>query len=131
MVSLKRLIGMARKWQIMAGIKRREISPPTDKMRHKVADKGHFVVYTIDKTRFVVPLTCLRNNVFRELLRMSEEHFGLPTDGPIILPCEAPFMEYVLSLELHHALQIVPSFDFGFGSNCLAHVSAPHALTLA
>ncbi|QCD98764.1 SAUR family protein [Vigna unguiculata] len=72
-------------------------------MAIKRRQKGHFVVYTIDKARFVLPLTYLRNNVFRELLRMSEEHLGLPTQGPIILPCHAPFMDYLLSLLRKHA----------------------------
>ncbi|TKY57587.1 Auxin-responsive protein SAUR62 [Spatholobus suberectus] len=107
-------------------------------MRHnKVADKGHFVVYTIDKGRFVVPLTYLRNNIFRELFRMSEEHFGLPTDGPIILPCDAPFMEYVVSLirkhaslELENAVQLVASFGFGSICHCLPPVSAAQDLAV-
>ncbi|KAI9181161.1 hypothetical protein LWI28_012008 [Acer negundo] len=29
---------------------------------------------------------------------MSEEEFGLPGNGPIMLPCDAAFMEYALSL---------------------------------
>ncbi|RDY12996.1 Auxin-responsive protein SAUR62, partial [Mucuna pruriens] len=116
----------------MAGIKRREISLPRNRTRHMVADKGHFVVYTIDKKRFVVPLTYLKNNIFRELFRMSEEHLGLPTDGPIILPCDAPFMEYVVSLvrkhaslELENAVQLVASLAFGSNCHCLTHVP-PH-----
>ena len=52
-----------------------------------VADKGHFVVYTTDKRRFVVPLMYLNNEIFRELLKMSEDEFELPNDGPITLPC--------------------------------------------
>ncbi|KAL5791250.1 hypothetical protein ACOSQ2_006138 [Xanthoceras sorbifolium] len=33
-----------------------------------------------------------------ELLRMSEEEFGIPTNGPITLPCDSTFLKYVLSL---------------------------------
>ncbi|KAF3446871.1 hypothetical protein FNV43_RR12051 [Rhamnella rubrinervis] len=62
------------------------------------AHKGHFVVYSADNKRFVVPLTYLKCNIFRELLRMSEEEFGLPRDGPITLPCDAASMEYIVSL---------------------------------
>ncbi|KAK0576895.1 hypothetical protein LWI29_025018 [Acer saccharum] len=76
----------------MAGIvgDRRTISLPRN---HRLANKGHFVVYSVDKKRFVVPLAYLHTSVFRELLRMSEEEFGLPRDGPIVLPCEAAFLE--------------------------------------
>ncbi|KAI9200038.1 hypothetical protein LWI28_001800 [Acer negundo] len=79
----------------MAGIvdDRRTISLPRN---HRLADKGHFVVYSVDKKRFVVPLAYLHTSVFRELLRMSEEEFGLPRDGPIVLPCEAAFLEDVI-----------------------------------
>nr|DAD41767.1 TPA_asm: hypothetical protein HUJ06_016090 [Nelumbo nucifera] len=47
---------------------------------------------------------CRKNrNIFRELFRMSEEEFGLPRNGPITLPCDAAFMEYVVSLVQGHA----------------------------
>ncbi|TXG49786.1 hypothetical protein EZV62_025661 [Acer yangbiense] len=60
-------------------------------------NKGHFVVHTVDKTRyFTVPLEYLIKNVFRELLRMSEEEFGISTNGPITLPSNRTFMEYIL-----------------------------------
>lgn len=111
MISLKKLIDMARKWKKMAGIGRRTISIPI--IRHRVADKGHFVVYTIDKKRFVVPLVYLRSRIFEELFRMSEEEFGLPKDGPITLPCDAAFLEYAVlvvqmsvSVELEKALLV-------------------------
>ncbi|KAG7971527.1 hypothetical protein I3843_07G138800 [Carya illinoinensis] len=112
MISLKKLIDMARKWKKMAGIGRRTISIPI--IRHRVADKGHFVVYTIDKNRFVVPLVYLRSRIFEELFRMSEEEFGLPKDGPITLPCDAAFLEYAVlvvqrsvSVELEKAILLV------------------------
>lgn len=97
MVSLKKLIAMARKWKKMAGIGRRMISFPV-LISRRVADKGHFVVYTADKKRFVVPLAYLSSKIFQELFRMSEEEFGLPRDGPITFACDAAFMEYVVSL---------------------------------
>ncbi|XP_059434898.1 auxin-responsive protein SAUR64-like [Corylus avellana] len=97
MINPKRLIAMAKKWQRIAANKRKRISYP--KAESSVANKeGHFVVYTTDNKRFVVPLEYLSQNVFRELLRMSEEEFGLPGNGPITLPCESAFMEYVVSL---------------------------------
>lgn len=36
--------------------------------------------------------------IFRELFRMAEEEFGLPSDLPITIPCEAVFMDYLISL---------------------------------
>ncbi|KAJ0964011.1 hypothetical protein J5N97_029133 [Dioscorea zingiberensis] len=63
-----------------------------------VAEKGHFNVYTLEGKRFMVPLAYLDNNIFKELLRISEEEFGLPCGGPITLPCDAASMDYVLSL---------------------------------
>ncbi|KAM0945334.1 putative small auxin-up RNA [Dioscorea sansibarensis] len=63
-----------------------------------IAEKGHFFVYTSEEKRFMVPLSYLTNNIFRELLKISEEEFGLPGDGPITLPYDAASMEYVLSM---------------------------------
>ncbi|KAA3482241.1 Auxin-responsive protein SAUR36 [Gossypium australe] len=91
MVSTKILIMMARKWQKLAAIGRRRITS-------SLVDKGHFVIYTIDQKRFVIPLAYLRNTIFVELLKMSEEEFGLPSDGPITLPCDSVAMNYFLSL---------------------------------
>ncbi|KAL6011844.1 hypothetical protein ACLOJK_002310 [Asimina triloba] len=62
-----------------------------------VAEKGHFVVYTNDRMRFVVPLEYLSSSIFKELLRKSEDEFGLSCGGPITLPLPADFMEYTLS----------------------------------
>lgn len=62
-----------------------------------VAEKGHFVVYTTDEKRFVFPLIYLNNNIFLELLKLSEEEFGLSSDGPITLPCDAVFMDKIAS----------------------------------
>ncbi|KAB2091866.1 hypothetical protein E1A91_A03G228100v1 [Gossypium mustelinum] len=91
MVSTKILIRKARKWQKLAAIGRRRITS-------SLVDKGHFVIYTIDQKRFVIPLAYLRNTIFVELLKMSEEEFGLPSDGPITLPCDSVAMNYILSL---------------------------------
>ncbi|KAL2254927.1 UNVERIFIED_CONTAM: Auxin-responsive protein SAUR62 [Sesamum indicum] len=50
----------------------------------------------------IPPQKCRRkaisSSIFRELLRMSEEEFGLPSDGPITLACDLEFMGYVASL---------------------------------
>ncbi|KAF8377737.1 hypothetical protein HHK36_031122 [Tetracentron sinense] len=92
MVSPKRLIAMARKWGKLAAMGRRRISLP--KATNGLADRGHFIVYTTDNKRFLVPLPYLSSKIFRELFKMSEDEFGLPSDGPITLPCDAVFLEY-------------------------------------
>nr|GMC80534.1 auxin-responsive protein SAUR68-like [Ipomoea batatas] len=115
----KKLIKLAKKWQKFAAIRRNRISFPslnddTDNCSTSSAvSKGHFVVYTADQMRFVVPLSYLENEIIRQLLNMSEEVFGLPSDGPITLPCDAAFMNYIISLlsrglskELENALLI-------------------------
>ncbi|KAJ0960311.1 hypothetical protein J5N97_001882 [Dioscorea zingiberensis] len=100
------LLRMAKTWQKVAGLRRKISSPRADacsdfnscSTSSSVAEKGHFNVYTLEGKRFMVPLAYLDNNIFKELLRISEEEFGLPCGGPITLPCDAASMEYALSL---------------------------------
>ncbi|KAJ7971580.1 Auxin-responsive protein [Quillaja saponaria] len=75
-MNLKKLVKISKKRQIMA------------------TNKSHFVVYSGDQKRFEVPLEYLSKDVFRELLKMSEEEFGLTT-LPIKLTCDGVFLEYV------------------------------------
>ena len=105
MISPKKLIKMAKKWQRRAALGRKRISSPrtnadmdADNCSTSVADKGHFVVYTTDRRRFMIPLVYLNNNIFRELFKMSEEEFGLQSDGPIMVPRDSVFMQYILPL---------------------------------
>lgn len=86
MLTPKKLVKMARKW-------RREAAKGGSTT---IANKGHFVVYTADHNRFVIPLHYLDNIIFRELLKMSEDEFGLPTNGPITLPCDSSLMNYLV-----------------------------------
>ncbi|KAL6963634.1 hypothetical protein U1Q18_034641 [Sarracenia purpurea var. burkii] len=78
MISSKKLLKMARKWQKLATISRKRISFPRTKGHF---DEGHFVVYTADQRRFVIPLAYLNTELFRELLKMAEEEYGLPSHG--------------------------------------------------
>lgn len=104
MINSKKLIEIVRKWQRLAAIGRKRISFTRTRERFGdcnpsiIVDKGHFVVYTADQQRFVIPLAYLSNAIFRELLKMAEEEHGLPSDGPITLPCDAVFIEYAVSL---------------------------------
>ncbi|XP_009618913.1 auxin-responsive protein SAUR68-like [Nicotiana tabacum] len=120
MISTKKLIKMARRWQKFVAKQRKRISLPrndsdTDSrstFSSSIVEKGHFVVYTADQARFVIPLAYLENEVIRQLLNMSEEEFGLQSGGPITLPFDSDFMDYIISLikksvaasELHKAL---------------------------
>ncbi|KAJ3672359.1 hypothetical protein LUZ60_007080 [Juncus effusus] len=72
----------------------------TKKLERKVSfgRKGHVVVYTIDGERFMVPLDYLNSKIFGELFRLSEEEYGLPIEGPIVLPCDSSFMNCALHL---------------------------------
>lgn len=94
MINSKRLTELARKWEKMAAMEHRRIQ--------SMATKGYSAVYTAEYLRFSIPLEFLSKSVFRELLGMSKEEFGLPTSGPITVPCESGFLEYVMSLLRGH-----------------------------
>ncbi|CAL5328849.1 hypothetical protein ACSBR2_019689 [Camellia fascicularis] len=111
MISSKKLIKMARKWQKVAAISQKRIIFPrttrgvddADNCNTSTVQKGHFAVYTADQRRFVIPLAYLDTGIFKELLKMAEEEYGLPSHGPITLPCDAVFMQYAVSLIRRHA----------------------------
>lgn len=63
-----------------------------------VGKKGHFVFYSVDNKRFVVPLAYLNTAIFKELLKLAEAEFGLRRDGPITLPFSAAFLDRLVSL---------------------------------
>ncbi|XWS55148.1 hypothetical protein CRYUN_Cryun10bG0149900 [Craigia yunnanensis] len=106
MISAKKLIKLARKWQTMAAIRRKRITLPRTTedadtnscSTSSVVEKGHFVVYSVDQKRFVLPLEYLKNEIIMQLFNLEEEEFGLPGNGLLILPCDATFMEYVIAL---------------------------------
>ncbi|KAK1324249.1 hypothetical protein QJS10_CPA01g00301 [Acorus calamus] len=104
MIKSKRLIEMARKWHRTASLGRRRRISLGARARAvaAIANEGHFVVYTVDGKRFVVPLAYLGSPIFKRLLRMSEEEFGFPgsggVNGRITLPYDAAVMNYVLLL---------------------------------
>lgn len=128
MISAKKLIRMARKWQKIASIGSKRISFPRSKgtmdrstfSPWSVADKGHFVVYSTDRIRFVIPLVYLQNTIFRELFRMSAEEFGFSRNGPIMLPCDAVFIKYILSSLMTRGLahDVEQALLFSINSSC-------------
>ncbi|KAJ6370343.1 hypothetical protein OIU76_028588 [Salix suchowensis] len=110
MISAKKLIKLARKWQKLAAIGRKRITLPhpferTDARSCSISsttEKGHFVVYSTDQKRFLLPLKYLNSNIVRDLLKIAEEEFGLPSDGPLTLPCDSDLLKYVFSLIKNH-----------------------------
>ncbi|CAL9216683.1 unnamed protein product [Arabidopsis halleri] len=100
MMNTKKLIKMAKKWQQRAALHRKRISFQRSSTAtiSTAAEKGCFVVYTSDKTRFAFPISYLSNSVFQEILKISEEEFGLSTEGPITLPFDSVFLEYLIKL---------------------------------
>ncbi|OMO91986.1 Auxin responsive SAUR protein [Corchorus olitorius] len=99
-----KIIKLARKWQKMTAMGRKRISAPKTInadcfiIASLTSNKGHFVVYTMDRRRFTMPLSYLSNNIFLQLFKMSEEEFGLSSNEPITLPCDAEFMDYLVCL---------------------------------
>ncbi|CAN6464266.1 unnamed protein product [Victoria cruziana] len=104
MISTKKLVQLARKWQKMAARGRKRISfgvvPKSNTRKNvvPVAEKGHFVAYASDGKRYTVPLAYLQLSIFQELLKMAEEEFGLNIDGAITFPCDSAVVDYVMSL---------------------------------
>ncbi|GAA0142708.1 hypothetical protein LIER_03544 [Lithospermum erythrorhizon] len=112
MVSTKKLIKMAKKWQKFAATQRKRILFPkevenvnedrfafnTPTTSSTKQDNGCFVVYSADQQRFRIPLNYLNNEIFKELLKMSEEEFGLPSEGPIILSVDGKILEYIIGM---------------------------------
>jgi len=101
MMNTKKLLKMAKKWQQRAALRRKRISfhRSTDTTSSSTAaEKGCFVVYTSDRIRFAFPISYLSNSVIQELLKISEEQFGIPTEGPITLPFDSVFLEYLIRL---------------------------------
>ncbi|WMV53105.1 hypothetical protein MTR67_046490 [Solanum verrucosum] len=143
-ISTKKLIKMVRKWQKFAAMQRKRISFPRNgsdaeicsTSASSIVEKGHFVLYTIDQVRFVIPLAYLENESIQQLLNMSEEEFGLPSGGPITLPCDSAFMDYIISLvkkgvtagDLHKALLLsIPSCCY---STSYSHLESGNQLLL-
>ncbi|KAK3037725.1 hypothetical protein RJ639_031096 [Escallonia herrerae] len=121
MINSKKLIKMAKKWQRIAAMGRKRIS--SSGRSASVTDKGHFVVYTTDQKRYVFPLVYLDNYIFRELLKVSEEEYGLSTNGPIVFPCDAVFMDYAITLIQKRTTQVEKALLMSIASRCSSSYS--------
>ncbi|QHN99552.1 Auxin-responsive protein [Arachis hypogaea] len=110
MISTKKMIQIASKWQRQAAKQRKRIQWRKGQENYvskeegfggawaTKAEKGHFVVYSTDKRRFVLPLVYLSNKIFIELFKLAEEEFGLCSNVPLMLPFDATLIEYVITL---------------------------------
>ncbi|KAK8625293.1 hypothetical protein V6N13_090167 [Hibiscus sabdariffa] len=61
--------------------------------KSSVVDKGCFAIYSMNKRHLVIPYSATA--IFHKLLKMSEEEFGLPSDGLIALSCDSVIMNHV------------------------------------
>ncbi|GAB2279428.1 hypothetical protein Dimus_014068 [Dionaea muscipula] len=51
--------------------------------------KGHFVVYVGEnRSRFILPISCLDHHDFQNLLHQAEEEYGFKHERGITIPCE-------------------------------------------
>ncbi|KAF8405787.1 hypothetical protein HHK36_007865 [Tetracentron sinense] len=62
------------------------------------APKGHFVVYVgSEMKRFVVPTSYLKNPIFQQLLEKAAEEFGFDKQKSIVLPCDEPTFQRLIT----------------------------------
>ncbi|KAL4186533.1 hypothetical protein AMTRI_Chr09g14550 [Amborella trichopoda] len=130
MMNSKRVMETARKWKKQA--MRISLKTTTSEKVGLVADEGHFIIYTIDGSRFMIPLAYLNQPIFRDLLLMAEEEFGFTGCGPLRVPCEAIVMEYIVSLLSKNVSKVLEKASFSMAS-CRAYLAflAVHRTTPA
>ncbi|XP_050226241.1 auxin-responsive protein SAUR36 [Mercurialis annua] len=80
--------------------------------------KGHFAVYTKEGKRFVVPVEYLNHPIFRVLLEMAEDEFGTRAQGPLQVPCEEEFLEYIFTLLKNNPYPEVENAFFSSMNTC-------------
>ncbi|WMV53115.1 hypothetical protein MTR67_046500 [Solanum verrucosum] len=84
MVSTKKLITMAKRWHKFAAKQRKRISFPRMEVKQTAAVHPH-------------PLE-LKRVILWYIQLIKHEEFGLPSGGPITLPSDSGFMNYIISL---------------------------------
>ncbi|KAG9442110.1 hypothetical protein H6P81_017964 [Aristolochia fimbriata] len=98
MINPKKLVGLVlRRNELSVMGKRRTKTHGRDEIIPD-ANKGYFVVYSNDGGRFGVPLEFLGSPLCKRLLRMSEDEFELYSNSPVVVRCEAGFIDNILSL---------------------------------
>ncbi|KAK5825556.1 hypothetical protein PVK06_020405 [Gossypium arboreum] len=92
MVSAKKLIKLVRKWEKMAAIRRKRITPSSATSdtganscnTSTTVEQGDFVVYSIDQKHFLLPLEYLKNEIVMELFNLAKEKPGLSGNKALI-----------------------------------------------
>ncbi|EEF39753.1 conserved hypothetical protein [Ricinus communis] len=139
MISAKKLLKLAKKWQMLAAIRRKRMSLPRTITRIDTsscsipakAEKGCFVVYSADQKRFLLPLEYLNNEVVSELFDIAEEVFGMPSNGPLTLPCDAELMEYAISLiKQKVSREVEQALLTSIASSCSSSFHLQHQATI-
>lgn len=98
MISLKKVIRNARRWQKIAAVRIKRISCSRITGKMKVDDNNpSFVERALEAFCDTISVSGQRN-LSRALQDVSEEEFGVSSDRPITLPCDCEYMDYILSL---------------------------------
>eukprot|EP01018_Ginkgo_biloba_P032866 Gb_39704 [translate_table: standard] len=112
-VLLKRIMKVANARKAISGIRRSLWSPnkcrssaspkysEEDELRILPTDvpEGHFVVYVgANRSRFVVPISYLKQPLFTALLQKAAEEFGSDHQRGLTIPCDEIAFEHITSL---------------------------------
>nr|XP_025884115.1 auxin-responsive protein SAUR68-like [Solanum lycopersicum] len=81
-VSTKKLINMAKRWQNFAAKQRKRISFLLKRKKASTSSssrvaKGHFVIYTADQARFIIPLAYPETRPLHNFQTSLKKEFGL------------------------------------------------------
>ncbi|KAF8392785.1 hypothetical protein HHK36_021022 [Tetracentron sinense] len=85
---------------------------------------GYLAIYVgPERKRFCVPTRFLNLPVFVALLKKSEEEFGYPSNGGLVLPCDVGFFKGVLKVlekdeQRFRMLDLDEFLKMGFDSSC-------------
>ncbi|KAJ9152427.1 hypothetical protein P3X46_025994 [Hevea brasiliensis] len=134
MISAKKLLKLAEKWQKMAAIRRRGMTLPqtfgsidtSNCSTSLMAEKGHFIVYSADGKCFLLPLGYLNNEIIKELFNMAEAEFGLQSKRPLILPCG----QTLWNLDVERALLVSIAINCCSSSFYFQHQTISHQLPI-
>uniref|UniRef100_A0A6N2LKR6 Auxin-responsive protein n=1 Tax=Salix viminalis TaxID=40686 RepID=A0A6N2LKR6_SALVM len=119
MINPLKLVKFAEKWQKLAALERKRISIPGSGGNENTNNNERSPM--ADQRRFELPISYLSNNIYRELLAMSEEESGLPKNAPVTLLCDAMFMEYAATLMQKNAEKVMEKallMSIGGSSRC-------------
>ena len=111
MINAKKLIKLVRKWKKLAALSRKRITLPATIGKvvdedccstSSTVEKGHLVVHSIDRKRFVLPLEYFSNKIARKLFKLEEDEIGLPGNRPLTLRCDSVSVKYIINMIQRH-----------------------------